>query len=65
MEILNVIGMLIGFLVILFGVIMVYDARKLTDKWFSFHDKNAGAKWFKIGGFLLVIIGITGIYVNF
>lgn len=64
MEILNVIGILIGFLIILFGVIMIYDARKLTEKWFSFHDKNAGSKWLKIGGLLLVIVGTLGLYLS-
>ena len=40
------------------GVIMIYDARKLTKKWFGFNDQNEGSKWFKIGGFILSIIGI-------
>lgn len=49
---------LIGILLVMLGVIMIYDARKLTKKWFGFNDQNEGSKWFKIGGFLLSIIGI-------
>lgn len=59
----NIIGILISFLVIMIGVIMIFDARKHTDKWFSFHDKNEGSKWFKIGGFIFAIIGILGLYI--
>lgn len=49
---------LIGILLIMLGIIMIYDARKLTKKWFGFNDQNEGSKWFKIGGFILSIIGI-------
>lgn len=49
---------LIGILIVMLGVIMIYDARKLTKKWFGFNDQNEGSKWFKIGGFILSIIGI-------
>lgn len=49
---------LIGILIVMLGVIMIYDARKLTKKWFGFNDQNEGSKWFKIGGFVLSIIGI-------
>lgn len=49
---------LIGILLVMLGVIMIYDARRLTKKWFGFNDQNEGSKWFKIGGFILSIIGI-------
>lgn len=62
MEKINLIGALIGFLLIMFGVILIYDARKYANKWFSFHDKNEGSKWFKIGGLLFVILGIIALY---
>ena len=62
MEIINLIGMLIALLLTMLGVICIYDARKLAKKYFSFHDQNEGAKWFKIGGFILAIIGIIGLY---
>lgn len=62
MEILNLIGILIGVVIIMIGIIMIYDARKQVKKWFSFHDQNEGSKWFKIGGFALSIIGILIVY---
>lgn len=65
MEILKVISALISFIVIMIGVIMIFDARKLTKKWFSFHDQNEGSKWFKIGGFILAIIGILVLFFIF
>lgn len=65
MEILKVIGSIIGFILIMLGVILIYDARKLTEKWFGFGDKNEGSKWFKIGGFLFAIIGILILYYTF
>lgn len=65
MEILKVISALISFIVIMLGVIMIFDARKLTKKWFSFHDQNEGSKWLKIGGFILAIIGILVLFFIF
>lgn len=58
MEIIKLIIIIVALLIMMLGIIMIYDARKLTKKWFSFHDKNEGSKWFKIGGFILFIIGI-------
>lgn len=65
MEILKIISALISFVAIMLGVIMIFDARKLTKKWFSFHDQNEGSKWLKIGGFVLAIIGILVLYFVF
>lgn len=65
MEIIKLISILIGFILIMLGIIMIYDARKLTKKWFSFHDQNEGSKWLKIGGFVLFIIGILVLYFIF
>lgn len=65
MEILKIISALISFVAIMLGVIMIFDARKLTKKWFSFHDQNEGSKWLKIGGFILAIIGILVLYFVF
>lgn len=47
----------IGILIALVGVIMVYDARILTKKLFSFGDQNEATSGFKILGFLLAIVG--------
>ncbi len=62
MEIINLIGMLIALLLAMLGVICIYDARKMAKKYFSFHDQNEGAKWFKIGGFIMIIVSICMLY---
>ena len=49
---------IIGILLVMLGIIMIYDARKLTKKWFGYNDQNEGSRWVKIGGFILSIIGI-------
>lgn len=59
---LKMILFVVGNLIALLGVIMVYDARILTKKLFSFGDQNEGASGFKILGFLLAIIGVLIIY---
>lgn len=58
MEIKELIITIVAITLIMIGIIMIYDARKLTKKWFSFHDQNEGTKWLKIGGFILCIVGI-------
>lgn len=62
MEIIKLIGMLIAFILMMLGIICVYDARKLSKKYFSFHDQNAGSKWTKVGGFFITIIGALVLY---
>lgn len=47
---------IIMLLLILLGVIMIYDARILTKKFFSFGDQNEGSSGLKILGFLIAII---------
>lgn len=44
-------------LIILCGVILIYDARVLTKKFFSFGDQNEGASGLKILGFIMALIG--------
>lgn len=58
----NIIIKIIALLIILVGVILIYDARILTKKFFSFGDQNEGSSGLKILGFILVIIGGTIIY---
>lgn len=48
---------LIGAVLLMCGVILIYDARPLTKKMFSFSDQNSGVKGMKIVGFVLAIIG--------
>ena len=54
----------IGILILLIGVIMVYDARLLTKKLFGFGDQNEASMGLKILGFILAIIGGLVIYLN-
>ena len=53
---------LIGALILLAGVILVYDARIITKKMFGFGDQNEATTGFKILGVLLSLIGLLIIY---
>ena len=55
---------LIALLLVILGVIMVYDARIITRKLFGFGDQNQGALGLKILGFILAIIGALVIFFN-
>lgn len=48
---------LLGIVFAMIGVIMVYDARLLTKKLFSFGDQNEASWGLKILGFIIAIIG--------
>ena len=48
---------IISQIVILIGIILAYDARILTEKWFGMGDQNEGAAGMKILGFILSTIG--------
>lgn len=60
MKILFVIGILLAAL----GVILIYDARPITKKMFSFGDQNDGTLGLKLTGFLITIIGMVLVYCN-
>ena len=53
---------LIGLLIILLGVILIYDARVITKKIFGFGDQNEATLGFKVLGSLLSIIGVIIVY---
>lgn len=57
MEIIDIIIKIIALIIMAIGVIMIYDARKLSEKWFSFGDRNASTRTLKIVGFIVAIIG--------
>ncbi len=61
---LQIILKIIGLLILLLGVIFVYDARILTMKWFGFGDQNEASVGFKILGFALCIVGAIIVYFN-
>ncbi len=47
----------VGAILSLIGVILIFDARIITMKMFSFGDQNEGALALKIIGFIIGIIG--------
>lgn len=47
----------IGLIIIAIGVVCVYDARKLTKKFFSTSDTNDATRSLKIAGFIVSVIG--------
>jgi hypothetical protein len=48
---------LIGALILLAGVILIYDARIITKKVFGFGDQNEATSGFKILGAIVAIVG--------
>lgn len=59
----QIIGRLIGALIALAGVIMIYDARLITKKYFSFGDKNEATTGLKMLG--TIVCGMGGVLVMF
>ena len=53
---------LIGLLLVLIGVILIYDARIITKRFFGFGDQNEGSNGLKMVGFILAIVGGLIIY---
>ena len=53
---------LIGALIVLAGVILIYDARIITKKMFGFGDQNEATSGFKILGAIITIVGAIIIY---
>lgn len=54
---LHIIFNLIGALILLIGVILIYDARVITKKMFNFGNQNDATSGFKILGTTITIIG--------
>lgn len=52
----------IALTIVILGVVMVYDARKITKKIFGFGDQNQASWGLKIMGFIILIIGVLIIY---
>ena len=53
---------IISLILILVGVIFIYDARILSTNWFSFGDQNEATSGLKILGFIFAIIGAIIFY---
>lgn len=47
---------LLCFVIMWLGVILIFDARNITHRFFSFGDQNEGTNGLKIVGFLIFII---------
>lgn len=45
-------------IVILVGVIMIYDARLITKRFFNFGDQNEASAGLKILGFFMCLVGV-------
>ena len=58
--ILKIIGLIIASL----GIIMIFDARYLTKRFFGLGDQNQATLGFKIFGFIISIIGALIVYFN-
>lgn len=63
MEI-KLIWMIVGAIITLIGITLIFDARILTKKLFSFGDQNEGTSVLKIVGFILAIVGALVIIFN-
>ena len=53
---------LVGVLILLAGVILIYDARVITKKMFGFGDQNEATSGFKILGVLIGLVGVAIVY---
>ena len=60
----RVILTIIGLIIAIIGIIMIFDARLLTQKFFGFGDQNEATAGFKIIGFVIAIIGGLIIFFN-
>ncbi len=52
-----------GAIIAMLGVILIYDARPITIKLFSFGDQNEGALGVKIIGAVISLIGSILAYI--
>ena len=53
----NVVILIVSSLIALLGTVMVYDARRITRKLFSFGDQNDASMGLKMLGFIIAMIG--------
>ena len=59
---LQIILIIIGVLIILAGVILIYDSRLITKKFFGFGDQIEATLGLKLIGFIIAIIGAIVIF---
>ena len=58
----QVIIKLIAVIMVLLGIILIYDARIVTKKVFGFGDQNEASTGMKILGFIIVLLGAIIFY---
>ncbi len=56
---------ILGLILVAIGVVLVYDARSITKKFFSFGDQNDASLGLKLLGFIIGILGGLLVYFNF
>lgn len=61
-NMLQIILKIIGVLIILAGVILIYDSRLITKRFFGFGDQNEATIGMKLIGFIIAIIGAIVIF---
>ena len=58
----EIVLVIIGLILAAIGVTLIYSARNMTKKWFSFGDQNEGVKWIKVIGFVISMMGILLVF---
>lgn len=53
----NVFLVLVGAILTAIGIILIYDARPITKKFFGFGDQNEATLGLKMFGFIFTVIG--------
>ena len=61
----QVILLVVGVVMATVGTVMIYDARILTKRFFSFGDQNDASLGLKILGFLIAIGGALLVFFQF
>ena len=61
----QVILLVVGVAMATIGTVMIYDARILTKRFFSFGDQNDASLGLKILGFLIAIGGALLVFFQF
>lgn len=61
----QLIVLVVGVVMATIGTVMIYDARILTKRFFSFGDQNDASLGLKILGFLIAIGGALLVFFQF
>ena len=61
---LQVILIIVGLIIALFGVVCIFDARVITKKLFGFGDQNEGTTGLKMVGFIFALVGALIVFFN-